>query len=326
MTQPTFALIDEMNEVPDLIRRFDPAAVKPWLKALKGVQKVLLTGEGSSRIFPAKNMIARALQKGAPWFLFTEGARQAAEYDLSDCAVIGASNSGRTRELMDLFSLLEQKKTLSFGLTATAGSMLTERAQQSIVLGCGREKAVAATKSVVEQALVYQSLLQGDEWKHKDLAADICAGILTLDVPEQIVSVLARAEGVYFAGRNNGVAEELALKTNEIARIRSQYLEGTYVVHGIEEVMTPNEVVVLVDPFPAELDKIREVIVDKIGVQVIAIAPQQSIFPTLIVPQLDGFDGYFQLLAGWKLLLAIGLHNRIDLDRPVRARKVGNEV
>jgi len=34
---------------------------------------------------------------------------------------------------------------------------------------------------------------------------------------------------------NNGVAEELALKTNEITRKKSAFLEGTFAVHGIEE-------------------------------------------------------------------------------------------
>ncbi len=49
---------------------------------------------------------------------------------------------------------------------------------------------------------------------------------------------------IYFAGRNNGVAEELTLKTNEITHKKSDYLEGTFSVHGIEETMRPEEVVV----------------------------------------------------------------------------------
>ena len=47
--------------------------------------------------------------------------------------------------------------------------------------------------------------------------------------------------------RCDGVAEELTLKTNEITRKRSDFLEGTYAVHGIEEVMAPSDVVFVVD-------------------------------------------------------------------------------
>jgi glucosamine--fructose-6-phosphate aminotransferase (isomerizing) len=48
---------------------------------------------------------------------------------------------------------------------------------------------------------------------------------------------------IYFAGYNDGVAEELTLKTNEITRKKSDFLEGTYAVHGIEEEMDTNDIV-----------------------------------------------------------------------------------
>ncbi len=38
-----------------------------------------------------------------------------------------------------------------------------------------------------------------------------------------------------------------------------------------------------------------------------------------------GYDTCLQLLAGWNVLVHVGVANGIDLDRPVRARKVGNE-
>ena len=66
------------------------------------------------------------------------------------------------------------------------------------------------------------------------------------------------APAIYFAGRNNGVAEELTLKTNEITHKKSDFLEGTYAVHGIEEIMKPDEVVLVIDPFPAEVGEVQE--------------------------------------------------------------------
>lgn len=318
-----FALLAEMNEVPNIMRRFDPRVADPWRPFVQTAQKILLTGEGSSRIFPAKNLIAQALKRGTELSLQTGGARQAAEYALQDFLVIGASNSGQTRELIDLYSKISNTR---LALTATPHSKIIETATHSIVLTCGKEKATAATKSVVEQALFYQALLGGAEWQHLSKAADLCAALLTQKIPSNLVKILAQADTLYFAGRDDGVAEELALKTNEITRQRSQYLEGTLLVHGIEEVMHSNECVILIEPFAAELEKIQQVLAKGVGMHVLAIASYDTPFPTIKIPQLKGFDAYFQLLAGWNILAATGLNRGIDFDTPLRARKIGNAV
>ena len=122
---------------------------------------------------------------------------------------------------------------------------------------------MAATKSVVEQALFYRSLLAPWE-KASPLAANQQeAGRQARRkswkpnwTPRWSRSI-AQAPVIYFAGRNNGVAEELTLKTNEITHKKSDFLEGTYAVHGIEEIMKPDEVVVVIDPFPAEVEKFK---------------------------------------------------------------------
>ena len=130
---------------------------------------------------------------------------------------------------------------------------------------------------------------------------------------------------IYFAGRNTGVAEELTLKTNEITRKKSDFLEGTYAVHGIEEVMNPDEVVLVVNPFPAECQKFKEVLVDGVGMKVIALSSQETPFPTIRIPQVDGYHAVLELLAGWNVLVQVGVTLGIHLDKPTRARKIGNE-
>lgn len=321
-----YALIDEMLETPGILRRFDPAQTQGWSAMAAGKKRLLLTGEGSSRIFPAKNLIDLARRQNCAWHIFTEGARQAAEYDLGDCLVIGSSNSGRTRELIALFEKLKQQGIPRCGITATDGSPLTALADDSRILSCGAEKAVAATKSVVEQALMLQSLLGGEEWSQQARAADACAEALTAPLPADMIDAAAAAPLIYFAGRNNGVAEELVLKTNEITRKKSIFLEGTYALHGIEEVMQRDEILVLVDPFAAEIDKYRQILAEKTGVRIIAIASFDTPFPTIKIPAIEGFNAYLQLMAGWNLLVATGLACGINLDKPLLARKVGNGV
>jgi glucosamine--fructose-6-phosphate aminotransferase (isomerizing) len=149
---------------------------------------------------------------------------------------------------------------------------------------------------------------------------------LTQPIDASIIKAAIEAPTIYFAGYNDGVAEELTLKTNEITRNKSDFLEGTYAVHGIEEVMDPKDIVFVVDPIEAEIEKFQEVLVKGVKLKVVAIANRKTPFPTIQVPDAGELTPYVYLAAGWNLLVEIGLALKINLDKPTRARKVGNEL
>lgn len=324
-----FALVREMMETPGIIRSFSADASRPFVKALKKKKGLFLTGEGSSRLFPAKRAIFSSLKKDFVMPVMTEGCTQSLDYNLRDFAVFAASNSGQTKEVIRLVTALKKKKhDAVFGLTANKNTRLEEFADAAHVLGCGKEDAVAATKSVVEQALFYDSLLRnlrGEKMTGLKKASELAEEVLTAKIDKKIISMVTNADMVYFAGRDNGVAAELALKTNEITRKKSAFLEGTFALHGIEEVMNENEVLIWVDPFEHDHDKFMECIVKGAGVNVIAIAKEKTIFPTIVIPDGRDFAEYLQLMAGWNILVETGIALKIDLDHPRRARKVGNE-
>ncbi len=318
-----YALCREMLETPDIIRRFNVAGAQAIPVS---TDRVMLSGEGSSRIFPAKHVMVQALRRGWKESLVTEGASQAAEYALNDFHLFVASNSGKTAEGVRL--LQNARPNGSTGIVARGGTPIAERADSAFVLGCGAEDAVAATKSVVEQALVYDALFRsrnGESGPDIEKLAATFDEALKISIPGEVVEAAVKAPVIYFAGRNDGVAEELTLKTNEITRKRSDYLEGTYAVHGIEEIMQPREIVVLVDPFPEQEEKFRQVLVDGVGLTVVAIADRPTIFPTIRIPPSGDLASYVQLAAGWNVLVEIGLAMGINVDKPQRARKVGNE-
>jgi glucosamine--fructose-6-phosphate aminotransferase (isomerizing) len=325
-----FLLVQEMMDTVAVVKRFNQNQTQQVSQTIKSIGKLLLTGEGSSRIFPAKNAIRKALKWGLDLRIATDGSRQSAQYDLSKFAVFCASNSGRTKEVVLLAKKMADIGNKNcFGLSANSGTLLEQSCKETFVLTCGWEQAVAATKSVIEQALFYESIL----WhiagkKETSVNTDLSAKIeqaLTLPIDPEIIAAVVKAPTIYFAGYNDGVAEELTLKTNEITRKKSDFLEGTYAVHGIEEVMNPNDIVFVVDPIDEEIEKFQEVLVKGVKLKVVAIANRDTPFTTIRVPDAGELTPYVYLCAGWNLLVEIGLSIGINLDKPERARKVGNE-
>ncbi len=325
-----YALVQEMMQTIEVVKNFDPNRTKTVAGKIRTAGRLFFTGEGSSRILPAKNAIRKALAWGIDMTLFTDGSRQAAEYDLSKFAVFCASNSGRTKEVVLLAKKLAALGNENrFALTANKDTLLEKECTETYVLNCGWEQAVAATKSVIEQALFYESIL----WhiRKVDKSAELAQlpalieQALTLPISRDIVRKVLGAQTIYFAGYNDGVAEELTLKTNEITRRKSDFLEGTYAVHGIEEVMDKSDIVFVVDPIDEEIEKFQEVLVKGVGLTVVAIADRETPFTTIRVPSAGEMKPYVFLCSGWNLLVEIGLAAGINLDKPERARKVGNE-
>ncbi|MFC1636155.1 SIS domain-containing protein [Planctomycetota bacterium] len=326
-----YALVREMMDTIDVVKGFDPNQTAEVAEKIKSAKRLLLTGEGSSRIFPAKNAIRKALTWDLDLHIATDGSRQSAQYDLLKFAVFCASNSGRTKEVVLLAKkLAAQGNEHCYGLTANEGTLLEQACKETFVLTCGWEQAVAATKSVVEQALFYESIL----WhmagnKNTENGQELAAKLeeaLTMSIDPNIIEIAAKAPTIYFAGYNDGVAEELTLKTNEITRKKSDFLEGTYAVHGIEEVMDPNDCVFVIDPIEEEIDKFQEVLSQGVGLTVVAISDHETPLTTIQVPKAGELTPYVYLNAGWNVLVEIGLALGINLDKPERARKVGNEL
>jgi glucosamine--fructose-6-phosphate aminotransferase (isomerizing) len=324
-----YFLIKEMLEVKKVLAAMDPLQIFEFIKHVKH-KKVLLTGEGSSRIFPAKKVIYDARHHNYKQTIITEGASQSAEYDLDQYTVFIASNSGKTKEGVNLIKTLKKRKQNNIiAVVAHNNTEIIKNADFGYLLKSGHEEAVSATKTVIEQALFYDILFRkSNRQQLPDLEklGNLIERVLKTEIPEKMVDKLVSARVIYFAGRNNGVSEELALKANEISRKQSDYLEGTYAVHGIEEVMSPDDIIIVIDPFRDEEPKIRKTLVAELGMTVIAISTRETSFPTLQIPDYGEFNPYLELAMGWNLLVETALKQDIDLDHHKRARKIGNEV
>jgi glutamine---fructose-6-phosphate transaminase (isomerizing) len=89
--------------------------------------------------------------------------------------------------------------------------------------------------------------------------------------------------------------------------------------------MQAGDVVLWVAPFEDAEAKFAEVLQQGVGLTIIAISSRPTRFPTVRIPDGGDLAGFVEMAAGWSLLVEAGLKLGINLDKPQRARKVGNE-
>lgn len=293
------ALLEEIQSTPRAVRRFDVASARPVAEAVLRKRRLLIVGEGSSRIFPAKRAIAAARRRGLAVEIATEGCRQAQEYSLQGWVVLALSRSGKTREVL---ALRERLRAAGHDALFTAGE--------------SEERALAATRSVILEALFVEAALDAAALapRLEPLAAAL-ERLLAEPVDQGLADALVNARHVYFAGRNDGVAEELVLKCVEIARKPSAFFEGTYLLHGVHAALRKGDAVVFVEPFGQDDDRVLALL-DRAGVLGVAIASRPTPFPTLRLPSGPAapVGEYLQLASGWNLLVAVGAALGVDLD------------
>lgn len=326
-----FHLVREMYEAVDYLNKSGSGIPEEIIGSIPKDSPLILTGEGSSRIFPAKNAVHNRLLSGKGPLLLSESSTDLSDKKLDNFTVIGASNSGRTRELINLFRRLKHEgHGQLYGLTCNHETLLEKYSHKTAILETGPEKAVAATKSVIGQAVFYDTLLaelsgiSPPDWKS---LAKAFLHTLNSRIDEHIPEMIGRAGTVYFTGNNNGAAEELTLKANEIIRKKSAFLPGTYLLHGVEEVISGDDIIIMIDAYPDEYEKIKGIYTNSTGTTVITISTETSPFSSVIIPQVSAsFEPYIKLAAGWNLLVETGIYLGIDIDKPQRARKIGNEA
>jgi len=205
-----YFLVKEMLEVKKILAATNTLQIFEFIKHIKH-KKILLTGEGSSRIFPAKKVIYDARHHSYKEIIITEGASQSAEYNLDDYTVFIASNSGKTKEGLTLIEKLRKKKHKNIiAVVAHKNTEIINNADYGYLLGSGHEEAVPATKTVIEQALFYDILFRKSNNKNlPDLnkIANLIEKVLKIKIPKKIFNKLVSSKMIYFLGRNNGVSE-----------------------------------------------------------------------------------------------------------------------
>jgi glutamine---fructose-6-phosphate transaminase (isomerizing) len=238
----------EIVEQPDaLLRLLDEApSVVEAGRAIAGRRPafVRLVAHGSSDNAAAYGTYAFGLLAGVP--AFRDSISLSVYYDaaqeLGASPVVALSQSGRTPDVVEYVERARRAGALTIAITNDPASALAAAAEIAVLLHAGPERAVAATKTYVNQlaALALLAAAVGDR------AVDLVEGLRrTAELLAAAVEQLSGPAGeaalpLAFTGRlfavGRGVefatAREIALKLTETCRIAAEPLTTTDLAHG----------------------------------------------------------------------------------------------
>ena len=156
-------------------------------------------------------------------------------------AIIGISQSGSSPDVAAVVSAAREDGAFTLAITTVATSKLAAAAEAVFLLRCGRERAIAATKtytaSCVALALLASATAQARERPGLSLAG-IAEAVAEAAAAEDDAARLARRIGrgrmlvVLGRGYDYAAALEGALKIKELARVWAEPYSSAVFAHG----------------------------------------------------------------------------------------------
>lgn len=210
----------------------------------RGATQIRMVGHGSSDNAASYGMYAFGLFPG--WTALRDSISltvyYGAELDMSSSTVLALSQSGRTPDVVQYVEHARRAGAFTVGVTNHPDSELAAAAEAVLPLAAGDERAVAATKTYLNQVAALGLLAAHAAGQGRRFADDLR---LVADELHSLIPLLeARITNVAvpfaFAGRmfvigrgvEFGTAREVALKLLETCRVAAEPLTATDLAHG----------------------------------------------------------------------------------------------
>jgi glucosamine--fructose-6-phosphate aminotransferase (isomerizing) len=205
---------------------------------------VRLVGHGSSDAAASYGVYAFGLLPG--WTALRDSISLSvyyrAEVDFASSVVIGVSQSGRTPDVVSYVERARQRGAFTIAVTNDAESELARAAELTLPLHAGEERAVAASKTLVNTFAALALLAGCAAGRGSEVAAAMqeVAETMRAALPGLEAAVAPLATTFAFVGRmyvvgrgiELGTAREIALKLTETCRIAAESVTSTDLSHG----------------------------------------------------------------------------------------------
>jgi len=258
---------------------------------------------------------------------------------LKNVLVLGISQSGQSEDIVEVLSEARRQGALTAAITADGASPLAAKADHTLLLQTGAERAVAATKTFSSSLAIIAALsasLEGAKKRRGEIACLAELASATIEAASPIAA--AKAERYRYMSRCvvisrgfcYGVAMEIALKLKELTYVTAEAYSSADFLHGPMAMIEPGFPVVLIAPngtLAAHMEEFAGALKER-SAEIIAISDLEEILAlgTTILPMAKGAPEWLTpilgVLPGQLLAMNLAVAKGFDPDAPRGLHKV----
>jgi len=251
--------LKEINEQPRTVLSAsvqEPGKVEEFAKAIRKANSLYITASGTS--YHAGLLMKFRLNKEARIRVDAVVAGELKEHSGflgKGSVVIAFSQSGETADVMEAVKEAKKHGAKVYSIVNAAGSTLARESDGVLLLNCGPEVGVAATKSFTAQVVVANMVVDAVLGKRKsngfrELSVAVTEALKCDELVRDLVFEYRDRPDFYFVARGyeSPVAMEGALKLKELSYIHAEGMPASELKHGTLALIEKGTPVVVLNP------------------------------------------------------------------------------
>ncbi|MGD0477014.1 MAG: glutamine--fructose-6-phosphate transaminase (isomerizing) [Nitrososphaerales archaeon] len=251
--------LKEINEQPQTVVGAsvqEPERVAEFAGALKRAKSLFITGSGTS--YHAGLLMKSRLNQEAGIrcdAVVSGELKEHAGFLGKGSVVVAFSQSGETADVLEAVKKARRRGAKILSIVNAAGSTLARESDLVLLLNCGPEVGVAATKSFTAQVVVANMVVDAVLGKKRtdgieELSEAVTKALGTEKQIKEIVQRYSNRSDFYFVARGyqSPVALEGALKLKELSYIHAEGMPASELKHGTLALIEKGTPVVVINP------------------------------------------------------------------------------
>ena len=251
--------LKEINEQPQTVVSAsvqEPGKVEEFAAAVKKAKSLFITASGTS--YHSGLLMKFRLNKEAGIRCDVVVAGELKEHSAflgKGSVVVAISQSGETADVLEAVKEAKKRGAKVYSIVNAAGSTLARESRVALLLNCGPEVGVAATKSFTAQVVVLNLVVDAVLGKKKgngiaELSEGVKKALETEPKVKALVEKYRDRPDFYFVARGyeSPVAMEGALKLKELSYIHAEGMPASELKHGTLALIEKGTPAVVINP------------------------------------------------------------------------------
>ncbi|MDG6952660.1 MAG: glutamine--fructose-6-phosphate transaminase (isomerizing) [Nitrososphaerota archaeon] len=251
--------LKEINEQPRTVVSAsvqDAGKVERFARAIRKAKSLYITASGTS--YHAGLLMKFRLNKEARIradVVVAGELKEHAEFLEKGSVLVALSQSGETADVMEGVREAKGRGVRVCSIVNAAGSSLARESDEVLLLNCGPEVGVAATKSFTAQVVVVNLVVDAVLGKTRpggaeELSRAVAEALKCDGLVQELVSAYADRPDFYFVARGyeSPLALEGALKLKELSYIHAEGMPASELKHGTLALIEKGTPVVVINP------------------------------------------------------------------------------